>query len=151
MEWEAMQAQYYHDIKSRRSSKRWTVALITKLWEVAWELWDFRNAVFHHQQNQSLLEDRSVLDDKVRDYLTYLSLTGLLPKDKHLATISLPRLLLFPRHQKVEWIQQAALTMAQAKKSNFRLRLAQKEHLQRRQNMIVSMQITFQNWLLSAS
>jgi hypothetical protein len=37
-EWEKLQEQYYSGIKSRRRSKRWATALITKLWNVAWDL-----------------------------------------------------------------------------------------------------------------
>jgi hypothetical protein len=109
-EWETIQVQYYLIIKSRQSSKWWTIAFITKLWDVAWDLWDFRNAVYHHQQNQSLHEDTSALDVKVRDLFNTLALTGLLPKDKHLTSISITWLLLFQRSHKVEWLEQATLS-----------------------------------------
>jgi hypothetical protein len=144
-----MQGQYYQDIKCRRSSKRWTAALITKLWDVAWDLWDFWNAVSDHQQNLSLQEDTSALDVKVRDLCTTLALTGLLPKDKRLTPISITRFFLFPRLQKVEWIEQVTLALAQAKKTNFQIRLLCKENTWHRQRMILSMQLRLQNWLLS--
>jgi hypothetical protein len=147
LEWESLQAQYYKEIKSRRSSKRWTIALITKLWDIAWDLWDFRNAVFHHQHNLSLQEDTSALDDKVRDLIYHLSLISLLPKDKHLTMISTQRLLLLPRSQKIEWIQQVNLALAQPKKRHFQIRFSRTEHLRRHQNMFKSMQILLRNWL----
>ncbi len=123
-EWEIVQHQYYLTTNSRRSSKRWTIALITKLWEVDWDLWDFRNAVYHHQQNHSLENDMSLIDVKIGDMFNNLATTELLTKDKHLTDISLQRLLLFQRTHKVEWLDQATLALAQAKKQHFRIRRA---------------------------
>ncbi len=110
-EWEAIQGQYYSEIKSRRSNKRWTIALITKLWDVAWDLWDYRNAVYHQQQNISQCEDTDAMNLKVRDLYHNLAQTGLLAKDRHLLSISLSRLLLFPCVQKVEWLHQVNLAI----------------------------------------
>jgi hypothetical protein len=121
-EWEKLQEQYYSGIKSRRSSKRWATALITKLWNVAWDLWEFRNGVFHQKLNHSQLEDTNALDVKVRDISHKLNQTGLLPKDRHLMSISITRLLLLPRIQKVEWLNQATLALAHVKKRQFQIR-----------------------------
>ncbi len=38
-------------MKSRRSGKWWISGLIQKLWEVAWDLWDYWNSILHHQEN----------------------------------------------------------------------------------------------------
>jgi hypothetical protein len=148
-EWEILQHHYYQSIDSRRSSKRWTIALITKLWEVAWDLWDFRNDVFHHNRNLATEDDISALDSQVKQLSYKLSITGLPAKDQHLVDISLPRLLAFPRLQKVEWLQQAALTLAHAKTRQYLIRRSRQEHLRRYQLMISSMQHTFQNWINS--
>jgi hypothetical protein len=119
--WEELQEQHCNKISSKRSSKCWTIALITKLWEVAWDLWDYRNAVYHDQQNKSLQEEKSSLDLQVRDLIQQMTLTGLRPKDRHLASITLERLLDFPRSQKIEWIQQTTLALAQSKRWHFHL------------------------------
>jgi hypothetical protein len=42
-DWAAVQQKYYEYIGSRRTGKRWLVAVITKLWDVAWDLWMDRN------------------------------------------------------------------------------------------------------------
>jgi len=42
-----MQARKYARMRSRRSGFRWTVALIKKLQEVAWDMWDHRNGILH--------------------------------------------------------------------------------------------------------
>jgi hypothetical protein len=92
MEWEDIQTHYYKTKHSQRSGKRWTMTLISKLWDVAWGLWDFRNAVYHKQSNHSLHDDTIALDQQVRELTHTLALTGLLSKDKHLETIPIERL-----------------------------------------------------------
>jgi hypothetical protein len=42
-EWTNAQQAYYHVTKSRQTGKCWTIALIKKLWEIAWDLWEHRN------------------------------------------------------------------------------------------------------------
>ena len=49
-EWAAVQASYFEMIESRRSGKRWAVALIKKLWDTAWDMWDHRNRVVHDNE-----------------------------------------------------------------------------------------------------
>jgi hypothetical protein len=146
-EWERAQERYYVSINSRRSSKRWTIALILKLWDVAWDLWDYQNAVFHLQQNISLQEDTLEMNTQVRNLYHDITITGLQPKDTHLMTIPLTRLLGLPRLQKTEWIQQATLAMTQAKKRQFLLRQSQQEYHRRHQLMLQSMKIALRNWL----
>jgi hypothetical protein len=61
-EWEATQERYYREKNFRRSRKRWTIALITKMWDVAWDLWEYRNTFYHQQANYSQATDTSLLD-----------------------------------------------------------------------------------------
>jgi hypothetical protein len=49
--WEEIQQGYLEWMGSRRTGRRWLVALITKLWEVAWTMWDHRNIVIHDKTN----------------------------------------------------------------------------------------------------
>jgi hypothetical protein len=149
--WEATQAQYYKEIHSRRSPQRWTTAVITKLWDVAWDLWEYRNSVFHQHMNRSLQEDVLTIDLQIKDIHSAAETIPLLPKDRHLMTISINRLLDFPRHRKVEWMQHTLLAMQQAKKSYFNLRQTRQEYTRRHHDMIVSMQTTLRTWLQSSS
>ncbi len=84
---------------------------------------------------------------QVRNLYHDITITGLLPKDSHLMTIPLPRLLGLPRLQKSEWIQQATLAMTQAKKRQFLLRQSRQEYHRRHQLMLQSMKIALSNWL----
>jgi hypothetical protein len=147
-EWEIMQDRYYQIIDSRRSSKRWTIALITKLWEVAWDLWDFRNEVFHHKKNLAVEDDISVLDLQVKQLSNKLSITGLPEKDQHLLDIPLPRLLAFLVYKKWNGSNRRHSPWL-TKKRQYLIRRSRQEHLRRYQLMILSMQHSFQNWLTS--
>jgi hypothetical protein len=86
-------------INSRRSAKRWTIAVITRMWEIAWDIWEYRNEVLHKENNYSTTEDAEAIDLRVKTLLDTIYIMGLLPKDLHLADITLTRLQ-FPKHQK---------------------------------------------------
>mgnify|MGYP003460263465 FL=1 len=55
--WRESQQQYYEFLRSRKTGLRWLSALIRKLWQVAWDMWEHRNGVLHHkEQGQAALE-----------------------------------------------------------------------------------------------
>ena len=45
--WQQVQWNYYNLIKSKRSPQRWTVAMIKKMIDVCWDMWDYRNELIH--------------------------------------------------------------------------------------------------------
>jgi hypothetical protein len=47
-QWRELQHEYLQNIRSLRSSKRWSTAIIKKLWDIAWDLWEQRNGRLHH-------------------------------------------------------------------------------------------------------
>jgi hypothetical protein len=54
--WAEAQQQHFKSLNSRRSGKRWLAALITKLWQVAWDMWEHRNGILHNQQQGQLAQ-----------------------------------------------------------------------------------------------
>ncbi len=50
-EWKKAQQAYYTSMKSLWTSGRWTVTLIKKLWDIAWELWEHQNGILHEAHN----------------------------------------------------------------------------------------------------
>lgn len=60
-------------------------------------------------------EDNIVLDIKIRELHNNLIITGLRPKDRHLSTIPLAWLFTLPRTQKLGWLNQTNLALAQSK------------------------------------
>jgi hypothetical protein len=49
--WSEVQQRYLEWLGSRKSGLRWLTALIHKLWDIAWDMWDHRNRVLHDTEN----------------------------------------------------------------------------------------------------
>jgi hypothetical protein len=45
--WQVAQQSYLNRIGSRKSSRRWATAIIRKLWQIAWDMWEHRNGYLH--------------------------------------------------------------------------------------------------------
>ena len=60
------QSTYYRMISSQRSGLHWTVAIITKLWDVTWDLWEQRNGFLHTHANQEILHNMAVIDAEIQ-------------------------------------------------------------------------------------
>jgi hypothetical protein len=48
--WRQLQYDNFQTIRSLKSSKRWSTAIIKKLWDIAWDLWEQRNGRLHHKE-----------------------------------------------------------------------------------------------------
>jgi len=46
--WRDQQECIWKSIKSQKSSLQWTTALIQKMWNVSWDMWDHRNKELHN-------------------------------------------------------------------------------------------------------
>jgi hypothetical protein len=46
-QWRVLQEQYFLQLAIQRSGKRWSGAIIKKLWDIAWDLWEHRNGILH--------------------------------------------------------------------------------------------------------
>lgn len=68
-EWRTRQAQFQLAHQQRSSVQRWVSALIFKLWEVAWDLWEHRNGVEHaHDQEILHIQLNSKIDYEIEQY-----------------------------------------------------------------------------------
>jgi len=41
--WQEHQEQFWCNVRTWHSSKRWTMALIKKLWNIVWDMWEQHN------------------------------------------------------------------------------------------------------------
>ena len=64
--WEAAQAHYYKWINSRKSARRWISALIQKIWDVAWDQWQHRNATLHQEETTA---SQRRIDQAIEEHL----------------------------------------------------------------------------------
>lgn len=59
VEWRLRQSQYFKANNKRNSVRRWVSALIIKIWEIAWDLWEHRNGIeheHHHEEQHAQLD-----------------------------------------------------------------------------------------------
>jgi hypothetical protein len=49
--WQEIQAQYFREIGKQNSGLWCTSALIQKIWQVAWDKWEHRNAILYNSEN----------------------------------------------------------------------------------------------------
>ena len=64
-QWIGIQQRYLLSIKSMASSSRWLAALITKLWDVAWDQWEHRNGIVHQGAEATALKHLQQEIDRV--------------------------------------------------------------------------------------
>jgi len=48
--WREHQEAYWAQWKHHKSSKRWTMELIKKLWNIMWDMWDHWNKALHNSE-----------------------------------------------------------------------------------------------------
>jgi hypothetical protein len=53
-EWQLAMQLHLRWMRSQKSSKRWVAALIRKMWQVAWDLWEHRNGYLHDREDNLL-------------------------------------------------------------------------------------------------
>ena len=54
VQWVDAQQKHYLSLNRLESGKRWASALIIKLWNIAWDLWDNRNYHTHHSNEETI-------------------------------------------------------------------------------------------------
>jgi len=101
--WRNQQEQRWSQVQSRKSSKRWTSALIQKLWDISWDMWEHRNNELHSggvEQQQIL---HSAVDDQIQQ--AYDGGAQQLPRDAlHLLNTPKETVLHYPLESKHLWL-----------------------------------------------
>ena len=133
------QHRYYQSQGSRRTGHRWTVALITKLQMVAWDMWDHRNGILHedplrHHMHDDLLTTNSAIAQEWEQ-----GPRGLLPQDQFLFR-SRPNVEARTLQGKWEWLESVTLAREAAQADSEEARAA---HAQERRGI--------RNWLLTGT
>lgn len=63
--WQESQQQYYRRKGSKHSSKRWTAALISRLWNTAWDMWKARSKLVHDNDEGRYAKDLNTRIDRL--------------------------------------------------------------------------------------
>ena len=104
--WSDAQQRYLDSLHQRHTGRRWTISLITKAIEVAWDMWEQRNDIKHN----TLHPRRAAAVARIKAQLHLLYRTGsdgFLPQDKLLFSKSLPKLLKGSPSEMLQWITSA--------------------------------------------
>jgi hypothetical protein len=127
-------------MKSKRLGKRWISALIQNLWEVAWDLWDYRNSILHHQENCVYIEKERQSKRAVINLFKKLLTTHLRSRDRHLLKLPLGDLLKKDYLYRSQWSHQAVTALRSITKG-MRLRKTKETRL------IRGMQSVMRRWV----
>ena len=139
-EWAMTQEEYYKFLGSRRTGRRWVIALIKKLWQIAWDLWQHRNNVLHEQENDVLQKESEPLNRRIRTlFFRSLSILRRTP-DGYLLKTPLSALVDKPLVYRQEWERKVKLALTFHKTKNKSSRRS-----------IKGMQCLMRNWVRRTS
>jgi len=102
--WQTLQQEYYHQIKSRKSGKKWQVGLCKELWDMANDLWRDCNESLHQRDNVVTDLETTGCDQAVRYYFNRLE--DPVEEDKYLKQHTLEVLLKKHTNYKREWVRE---------------------------------------------
>jgi hypothetical protein len=79
-----IQHQYYISLDKKYTGRRWTTALITKLWDVSWDMWKLRNDVLKKEPHELFTIEATNQADATIDAEFHEGPRRLICRDKHL-------------------------------------------------------------------
>ena len=103
LEWADHHQQYYKHLDMRRTGRRWTIALIQKLWDVSWTMWDHRNHFLHEGDSNKVLGN-SDLNESVMDEFR-LGQLDVLPQFRYIMAVSLEEVKAYTASKKRRWLR----------------------------------------------
>ena len=109
-EWAAAQQRYYEWLGRRRTGRHWAQALICKLWDVAWDLWEHRNGILHDSDTDRTAKE---VTEQIRaEYAAGARTLG--EEDRQLFRTNLTGLLGSPLAVQQAWLASVKLARARA-------------------------------------
>jgi hypothetical protein len=133
----AAQDAYLRSLLKKRTGLRWTQALINKLWDTAWDMWQFRNGIKHNTITPQIQRELNEVGDLLRQQLI-IGTTGVRPRDAYLIN-SIDRTLTKPLY-----VQQRCLDCIKLARTEYALAQAT-VHPQ-----LVAQQMMFRNFFAGA-
>jgi len=105
--WAEKQQRYYTLLRSGKTGRRWAGAIVVKLWNIAWDMWEHRNGILHERENLVVRAMQHHLNAKVTRVYLNLSSRLLRHTDRHLVYLSLQDLLRKDNNYKATWLSVA--------------------------------------------
>jgi hypothetical protein len=116
-EWTDAEQQYLESLGKKTTGKRWTISIIKKLWDIAWDMWAQRNHINHntlHPMKQQEMEE-------LRAYVAAVYSQGngeLLPRDRTLFQKSLATIQKGTAKEQEQWLLSVTLAQRRAEAVN---------------------------------
>jgi len=120
--WAKLQQNYYDILRSSRTGRRWTIAIILKLWNIAWDLWAHRNGILHEQENRVTQSEIQQLNSRVSQTYSDLHSRALRQYDLHLVCLSRSELLKKDITYKMQWLSVAEPVLQSGRTEDWRER-----------------------------
>jgi hypothetical protein len=98
--WREYMTPHYNNAGERKPGKRWISALIRKLWEIAWDLWEHQNGVLHDKINGYA---NQTLTEKINELWKHPLLKAI-PSIKYLRKDGEDAIQRRTQHQKQQWV-----------------------------------------------
>jgi len=114
-QWTELQHRFYTILRSQRTGRRWTIAILQKLWNIAWDMWEHRNGILHENENLVTRSMTIQLNARVSRVYTDLSLRALRHNNRHLVYHSLTVLLKKDTNYKVQWLSVAEPALSESR------------------------------------
>ena len=106
--WRDVQQRYLEGLKRINTGKSWVQALIKKVWEVSWDMWDHRNKVRVNTVTRADLREIEHLNDQITEHFSEGTL-GLGPQDHHWFDKPLLHVLGYDLDHKAQWLESVEL------------------------------------------
>ena len=101
--WREIQNRYIKAHNTKIDLERWTHAFVRKLWQVAWDVWDYRNHILHESiTKQHERENTQLIYQIKREIETGLPTQGL---HHFRGVVSLEKLQKLPTCAKQQWLE----------------------------------------------
>jgi hypothetical protein len=81
--WADAQQRYLETLNKRNTGRRWTIAILAKIWDISWDMWEQRNGIAHGTLHPRRLAQLQVLKEQVTSIFEEGS-NDLLPRDRRL-------------------------------------------------------------------
>ena len=111
--WSDVQARYLESIQSRSSGRRWTIAILEKIWDISWDMWEQRNGIAHDPSHHRRLAQLQEMQRRVQVIFSEGS-EGLLPRDRRLFSKGVERLTDGSETDMQQWITSILLARERA-------------------------------------
>ena len=101
--WRQAHTQHLETKRSQKSALLFMSRLQTKIWMIAWDLWEHRNK-FHHNKRYSIqpIEENEINNEIIEEWWT--GIDNLPPRHNYLFNVSLQNNLKSKIHSKISWL-----------------------------------------------